>query len=420
VIAKEDRASAINRSHSQNYYEIFEPRRGDIMKNLKFLVVCLISFTCITVIFAQSPTELYSAMMEKFNSSQHYHTIRVVKSKVNPDLAKGMRDSVVVVFNDPNLEQVVREALGKPTGYIYDTDMASLTSLNAWSRNISDLTGLEYAINLTYLYLFSDQISDITALQNLTSLTRLRLYTNLLDNEDLTNLYNLDSLTYLDLTRNPGIISGTAVQTLADNLDLMDCIDILWNVTCGADPNLAVISWVSPPDFAAAGQTVTVQATATDSGQAEVKMKIDWGDGNISDYSQLKSNGSTFEFTHSYSDTGNFDIRVIARNEHGVDVDWSNPHAITIIAPTTAVDDEVNHFYEYKLCQNYPNPFNKTTIIKYSLKEATYVNLSVYDISGRRVKTLVSLKQQSGEHTASWDGTDNTGKSVTNGIYHCL
>ena len=128
----------------------------------------------------------------------------------------------------------------------------------------------------------------------LVELETLGLEENLLDHEDILKLYNLDKLTQLYLESNPGIISGTAVQALADNLDLMNCEDIYWDGTCSVDPSMAVICWSEPLDSADVGQTVTVQATATDSNQAQVQMKIDWSDGNVSDYTDLKANASTF------------------------------------------------------------------------------------------------------------------------------
>jgi len=64
------------------------------------------------------------------------------------------------------------------------------------------------------------------------------------------------------------------------------------------------------------------------------------------------------------------------------------------------------------LSQNYPNPFNAETNIGYVLAEAGNVNLSVYDISGRLVETLVDGHQEAGEHIVTWNGSD-----VSSGIY---
>ncbi len=71
----------------------------------------------------------------------------------------------------------------------------------------------------------------------------------------------------------------------------------------------------------------------------------------------------------------------------------------------------------YTLRQNYPNPFNPTTTISYDIPVAEKVTLRVFDMLGREVKTLVNDDQQAGNHTAVWDGTNNSGEMVASGMY---
>ncbi len=68
---------------------------------------------------------------------------------------------------------------------------------------------------------------------------------------------------------------------------------------------------------------------------------------------------------------------------------------------------------------NYPNPFNPTTTIAYSLPECQRVEVSVYNIKGQKVRTLVSDVQDPGVHTVTWDGTDRAEKTVASGVYFC-
>ena len=77
------------------------------------------------------------------------------------------RADEVVAFPDPHLQARIREAIGKPTGDIYQSDLKSLTTLNANSASITDLTGLEYCTGLTYLSLAYNEISDISQLSKL-------------------------------------------------------------------------------------------------------------------------------------------------------------------------------------------------------------------------------------------------------------
>jgi titin len=105
-----------------------------------------------------------------------------------------------VTFPDPNLEAAIREAIGKPTGDIYRSDLLGLTLLNASSRGITDLTGLEYCTSLTHLNLFNNQISDLSPLSGLTSLRIVYLGYNQIS--DISPVSGLTSLTNLDLYNN--------------------------------------------------------------------------------------------------------------------------------------------------------------------------------------------------------------------------
>jgi peroxiredoxin len=74
---------------------------------------------------------------------------------------------------------------------------------------------------------------------------------------------------------------------------------------------------------------------------------------------------------------------------------------------------------EFKLEQNFPNPFNPSTSIYYELKinEPSLVSLTVYDILGKEVKTLVNETQPSGFYKINWNGTNNQNTTVPAGVY---
>ena len=72
---------------------------------------------------------------------------------------------------------------------------------------------------------------------------------------------------------------------------------------------------------------------------------------------------------------------------------------------------------QFYLGQNYPNPFNPSTIIPYRLPISTRVRLEVLNVLGQRLATLVDAEQPAGFHTATWDGTDASGRDVAAGVY---
>ena len=69
------------------------------------------------------------------------------------------------------------------------------------------------------------------------------------------------------------------------------------------------------------------------------------------------------------------------------------------------------------LGRNFPNPFNPSTMIPFTLAGESYVELSIYDISGRLVRTLFHERRSAGEQRARWDGRDNKGNALPSGIY---
>jgi PKD repeat protein len=73
--------------------------------------------------------------------------------------------------------------------------------------------------------------------------------------------------------------------------------------------------------------------------------------------------------------------------------------------------------YEYALEQNSPNPFNPTTTIRYQLQRRGLVQLAVYDLLGRLIRTLVNDEQLTGSHSVVWDGTNQSRQRVSSGVY---
>ena len=71
----------------------------------------------------------------------------------------------------------------------------------------------------------------------------------------------------------------------------------------------------------------------------------------------------------------------------------------------------------YNLKQNAPNPFNPTTGISYDLPKASNVRMSIYNVLGQEVTTLMDAFQEAGSHSIVWNGTNNNGTAVASGMY---
>ncbi len=72
---------------------------------------------------------------------------------------------------------------------------------------------------------------------------------------------------------------------------------------------------------------------------------------------------------------------------------------------------------DYFLLSNYPNPFNPSTTIRFSVPTTSQVNLAIFDVLGKKVRTLVDRVMDQGTHPVTWDGKDDNGESLSSGVY---
>jgi len=97
---------------------------------------------------------------------------------------------------------------------------------------------------------------------------------------------------------------------------------------------------------------------------------------------------------------------------------WNSAPVIVLDFVPTSVGGHFEKYpLNYALSQNYPNPFNPSTQIWYTLHKGGDVNLVVYDMTGSKVRSLVSKNVAAGIHNVTWDGLNESGQQVASGTY---
>ena len=111
-------------------------------------------------------------------------------------------------------------------------------------------------------------------------------------------------------------------------------------------------------------------------------------------------------------DAGAYEYWVTAVDLSGLESDPSNS-----VSAVLSADEELGIPTEFALNQNYPNPFNPSTQIQYALPKETKVVISIYDLMGRKVRTLVNDVQNAGYKNVMWNATNDMGRLVSAGVY---
>lgn len=114
-------------------------------------------------------------------------------------------------------------------------------------------------------------------------------------------------------------------------------------------------------------------------------------------------------------------VMVGASTTAGLDVRpgfWAVPKLPTDVGQDSS--ESASPTQRTALLANFPNPFNPSTTIRYRLREEAPVALTVFNVHGREVRTLIRGTEQAGPHEAVWDGKDNHGLDVGSGLYFYL
>ncbi|MDP3150187.1 MAG: T9SS type A sorting domain-containing protein [Ignavibacteria bacterium] len=108
--------------------------------------------------------------------------------------------------------------------------------------------------------------------------------------------------------------------------------------------------------------------------------------------------------------------RVRAIGKDGSISGYSQPESFVPSQPTDVTPENVIP-QTFELTQNYPNPFNPTTMIKYAIPQNAVVTLSIYNMLGQKIKTLVSEQKNAGTYSVQWNGDNEFGQKVSSGAY---
>lgn len=113
----------------------------------------------------------------------------------------------------------------------------------------------------------------------------------------------------------------------------------------------------------------------------------------------------TYNYTdHAVENGVDYTYSLRSVDINGVSQELGTTHAIP--------QDRSAHIWEHTLYQNYPNPFNPATSIAFDLPEAAFVTLTVYNVTGQEVVTLVSEPMNAGKHSVNFDGS-----TLASGVY---
>jgi hypothetical protein len=147
------------------------------------------------------------------------------------------------------------------------------------------------------------------------------------------------------------------------------------------------------------------------------------------DQAQAKSSKYSLFFWHTVNSGGNSNMSpddtlictvgqicggVMEGGGYTMGVGWASEGS-----PPTKVeeDEDAGIPYAFSLSQNYPNPFNPATNIEFELPRSGPARIEVFNILGRKVRTLLDQHMRAGHKLVRWDGRDDQGQEVTSGIY---
>jgi len=202
--------------------------------------------------------------------------------------------------------------------------------------------------------------------------------------------------------------SAEDIDVLSSGNDVTPNEVALTDIGEDLEGQLVEISWISVPtdNWPSAGSDQNI--TVTDTLGNELTMRLDQ-DTEIPGSSAPEPGlnrivGPVGQFTSASPPSDGYQI-----------LPWAREDIVHIEG--TAVETPENLPDEYALNQNYPNPFNPTTTIQFQLPEQSDVSVTVYNMAGQQVTSLVNTSMDAGYHQVTWNGTNDAGVQMSSGMY---
>ena len=216
-----------------------------------------------------------------------------------------------------------------------------------------------------------------------------------------TYFYQVESA---DASENTSISGEFSFATLASGADMISSINLTSKVTgpwTRAVATIIVASNGSPVSGAAVD--VTWSFSNSDQGTTDSNGQVV--------FESIRTKNKTWSFTITIDDI----TKVGFFWNTGSSEIWDTITYLSKRNRTTATAPSRPE--TFALEQNHPNPFNPETIIRFAHPKASHVEITIYNTRGQAIRRLVSTVYSAGEHSIKWDGRDQSGNSVSSGVY---
>jgi len=345
------------------------------------------------------------------------------------------------------------------------TGLEDFTALISLKCNTNQLTSLDVSANtaITELWCFFNQLASLDVSAN-TAITKLRCNNNQLTSLDVSTntaltelICSSNQLTSLDVTANTAlswlscasnqltslnVAANTALTYLGCRNNQLSSLDLSANTTLtylhcfanqltsldlsantilsylGCDNNQLTNLDLSTNTALTQLNCYSNDLTSLDVTANTVLIELRCHNNQLSSLNVRNGNNTSIT---TFNATVNPNLTCIdVDNVAWADSAWTEIDSWTSFSEDCSALDVLEEpilVTEFKLHDAYPNPFNPTTRISYDLPDDANVSITIYDLMGRKIRTLVKEKISAGYHASIWNARNDMGSSVAAGVY---